>query len=88
MGFQQIQHEDGTLDLANFLKRNINLILTLIGGQFLQDQGWRNLTGVQRGNKADNFVPMRANNICANSFSQKRNSDWFTLNISATSPIE
>ena len=68
---QPVEHEEGALDLADFLERDIDLVLPLVGGEFSQHDRRCDVTGLQRCDETDHVVPMLANDFSADSFSQK-----------------
>lgn len=61
--FQPVEHEEGSLDLADFLKNDVDLVLAFVFGQFAQHRRWRNMPRLQRGDEAKDVPPILADRV-------------------------
>src|ERR1700712_842028 len=75
--FEPVQHEEGTLDAPEFLQGEIELVLALEGSQTLEHRGWQHSPSFQRGDQAQDVVPMLADDIFFNAAAD----DWAEVTI-------
>lgn len=68
---QPIQHEQGPLDFAHFLKGDIKLVLTLVGSELSQHGRRCDVARFQRGYEPQHIIPMLTDNVRADPFSEK-----------------
>ena len=82
--FEPVQHEEGPLGAPKFLQGEVELILALEGGQTLEHGGWQHSPRSQRGDQAQDVVPMLADDIfldptstvCAWPYRETRGIPW------------
>ena len=61
--FEPIEHEQRPFDPADFLKREVELVLPLVGRQLFQHRRWRNTAGFDRRDKPNDVAPVLADDI-------------------------
>ena len=70
--FQPIEHEQCARDPSQFLQCQVELVLSMVGGELLQHGGRCHGAGFQRREQADRLVPMLADDIGLDPLSQQR----------------
>jgi len=68
--FEPVQHEQGPLHLADFLKSDVELVLPFVGGQLSQHDRWRDMAGLDRANEAQHVVPLFTDDVGADTLAQ------------------
>lgn len=55
--FEIVQHEQGALNLTDFLQSYVDLVLPFIGSQLMQHYGGRDMAGLDRRHMAQHIIP-------------------------------
>ena len=69
--FKPVEHEQRSLDLADLLERDVDLVRPLVGCELPQHGRRRDVPGLERGDQREHLVPVFADDVDPDSLAEQ-----------------